>query len=103
MSATVDVRDPVQVHEAVVENRLQTLRDEFWVLRVDPPNIEGHHTGVRIAPAHACICPNCSEKTETILYGSRDIEDALFCDSCFDDAHRAEIEAQLSKENERDY
>ena len=104
MSETIDLQDPTAVHEAVVADRLQSLRDEFWVLRVDPPNIEGHHTGVRIAPAHACICPNCSEKKDTLLYGcGRDIEDALFCDSCFDDAHRAEIEAQLSKENERDY
>jgi hypothetical protein len=83
----------------VVQRLLDELRDEFWVLRVDQPNIECSKTGVRIAPEHECICPNCSEKTETILFnGSREIEVALFCDSCFDPAHRAEIEDQLDAE-----
>jgi len=101
MSATIDLQDPTAVHEAVVEDRLQTLRDEFYVLTINWDHVrDSRRTGEQIAPAHACICPNCSEKTETILYGGRDIEDALFCDSCFDDAHRAEIEGQLAAEVE---
>jgi len=95
--------DEEPLEHPLVQERLDDLRAEFWVLRVDPPNVESSRTGLRVAPAHVCICPNCSIEEDTLLYGPGDIENALFCDSCFDDAHRAEIEAQLSKEMERDY
>ena len=98
MSATVDVSDPVQVHEAVVEDRLQTLRDEFWVLRVDPPNVESPKTGERIAPASVPLCPNCSRDLDggSLLYGEVNDDAHFFCDDCFDEAWRPWVEEKLA-------
>jgi len=104
MSETIDLQDPTAVHEAVVADRLLDLRDQFYVLAIHWDSVrDDRRTGEQISPSHACICPNCSEKVEYILYGESDDSPQYFCTACFDDAHRPEIEAQLSKEMERDY
>jgi hypothetical protein len=97
MSATVDVRDPVQVHEAVVADRLLDLRDQFYVLTVNYDYVrENRRTGEKISPAHDCICPNCSEKTEVILFGVVDDNPQYFCFVCFDEAWRPWVEEKLA-------
>jgi len=104
MSETIDLQDPTAVHEAVVADRLLDLRDQFFVLEINWDYVrESPRTGERLSPKQPPICPNCSIEEDTLLYGPGDIENALFCSSCFDDAHRPEIEAQLSKEMERDF
>ena len=104
MSETIDLQDPTAVHEAVVADRLLDLRDQFYVLAINFDYVRDDRlTGERKSPAHACICPNCSNKTDALLYSEQNSEAVFFCDGCFDDAHRPEIKAQLAKEMERDY
>jgi hypothetical protein len=99
MSATIDLQDPTAVHEAVVADRLLDLRDQFYVLTINFDHVrENRRTGEQISPAHACICPNCSEKVEAILYGVVDDSPQYFCDGCFDESWRSHVEEKLVAE-----
>ena len=87
-----------------VQRGLDELREEFYVLTINFDHVRDHHrTGEQISPAHACICPNCSNKTDALLYSQQNFEAAFFCDQCFDAAHEDEICEELSKEMERDF
>jgi hypothetical protein len=105
MSETIDLQDPAQVHEAVVQDRLDELRAEFYVLAINWNYVRDHHrTGEQISPGYGpCLCPNCSNKTDALLYSVQNFEAAFFCDQCFDAAHEDEICEELSKEMERDF
>mgnify|MGYP003683459871 CR=1 FL=1 len=89
---------------ALVQERLDDLRAEFYVLAINWDHVrENSRTGERISPAHACICPNCSNKTDALLYSEQDCEAVFFCDGCFDSAHEDEIREKLTEEFARDF
>jgi hypothetical protein len=99
MSETIDLQDPTAVHEAVVADRLLDLRDQFYVLAIHWDYVrDDNRTGEQISPSHACICPNCSEKVEYILYGEVDDSPQYFCDGCFDESWRSHVEEKLVAE-----
>ena len=104
MSAKIDLQDPTAVHEAVVADRLLDLRDQFFVLAINWDYVRDDRlTGERISPAHACICPNCSNKTDALLYSEQNCEAVFFCDGCFDSAHEDEIREKLTEELAGDF
>ena len=87
-----------------VQRGLDELREEFYVLTINFDHVRDHHrTGEQISPAHACICPNCSNKTDALLYSQQNFEAAFFCDQCFDAAHEDEIREKLTEEFAWDY
>jgi hypothetical protein len=98
MSETIDLQDPAQVHEAVVADRLLDLRDQFYVLEINWDYVRESRTGERLSPKQPCICPNCSEKTEEVLYGEVDDSPQYFCPGCFDDSWRSHVEEKLAAE-----
>ena len=98
MSETIDLQDPTAVHEAVVADRLLDLRDQFYELTINWDHVRDGRTGEQISPAHPCICPNCSEKTEEVLYGEVDDSPQYFCPGCFDESWRSHVEEKLAAE-----
>ena len=99
MSETIDLQDPTAVHEAVVADRLLDLRDQFYVLAIHWDYVrDDNRTGEQISPAHPCICPNCSNKTDALLYSEQNCEAVFFCDGCFDEAWRSHVEEKLVAE-----
>ena len=104
MSETIDLQDPTAVHEAVVADRLLDLRDQFFVLAINWDYVRDDRlTGEQISPAHPCICPNCSNKTDALLYSEQNCEAVFFCDGCFDSAHEDEIREKLTEELAGDF
>ena len=82
-----------------VQRGLDELREEFYVLTINFDHVrENRRTGEQISPAHACICPNCSEKVEAILYSEVDDSPQYFCDGCFDESWRSHVEEKLVAE-----
>ena len=100
MSETIDLQDPTAVHEAVVADRLLDLRDQFYVLAINWDYVRESRTGERLSPKQRCLCPNCSEKVEAILYGEVDdlASPQYFCDGCFDESWRSHVEEKLVAE-----
>jgi len=87
-----------------VQRGLDELREEFYVLTINFDHVrENRRTGEQISPAHACICPNCSEKVEAILYSEVDDSPQFFCDGCFDESWRSHVEEKLTEEFARDF
>jgi len=75
------------------QDRLDDLREQFWVLSLDPPNRESHRTGARISPVEPFLCDNCSCPTETVITSGETAlvtaaDSGSYCDGCWDDAHR---------------
>jgi phosphoglycerate dehydrogenase-like enzyme len=96
--------DEEPMEHPLVQDRLDELRAEFYVLAINWDHVrENSRTGERISPAHACICPNCSNKTDALLYSEQDCEAVFFCDGCFDSAHEDEIREKLTEEFARDF
>jgi hypothetical protein len=82
-----------------VQRGLDELREEFYVLAINWDYVrDDRRTGEQISPSHACICPNCSEKVESILYGEVDDSPQYFCDGCFDESWRSHVEEKLAAE-----
>jgi hypothetical protein len=81
-----------------VQRGLDELREEFYVLTINWDYVRDGRTGEQISPAHPCICPNCSEKTEEVLYGEVDDSPQYFCPGCFDDSWRSHVEEKLAAE-----
>jgi hypothetical protein len=82
-----------------VQRGLDELREEFYVLTINFDHVRDHHrTGEQISPAHACICPNCSNKTDALLYSEQNCEAVFFCDGCFDESWRSHVEEKLVAE-----
>jgi len=81
-----------------VQRGLDELREEFYVLTINWDYVRDGRTGEQISPAHPCICPNCSEKVEAILYGEVDDSPQYFCDGCFDESWRSHVEEKLVAE-----
>jgi hypothetical protein len=83
----------------VVQRLLDELRDEFWVLRVDQPNVENPKTGERIAPAALPLCPGCGRDLgpgKTLFYGVVNDDAHFCCDGCFDDSWQPYVEEKLA-------
>ena len=83
-----------------VQRGLDELREEFYVLTINFDHVrENRRTGEQISPGYGpCICPNCSEKVEAILYSEVDDSPQFFCDGCFDESWRSHVEEKLAAE-----
>ena len=88
---------PETLHEMVVEDRLGDLREECWALILQPGR-ENHRTGQRIAPTQPFYCGGCNA---TLAPGATvlvDDEGFHFCDGCFDEFHREQVEEELARD-----
>ena len=89
------------LHEMAVEDRLGDLRDECWVLTVQPGR-ENDRTGQRISPKLPllCDCNRVLDPTDDMLVNGAGNK---FCDLCFDESHREQVEEELAKDTGGDW